>query len=644
MQVKPLATALRGRSVERIESLLSARLFVEPQLVGDTLYFVSNLSGRLSLYSMAAVGDVPVPLLPPQTALQNPELLGGRLFQVLPELDRILVMIDQDGDENYMPNLIPLEGGLAEPVPSEEFDGRRSHLIEVDGDAAYFAVESREESLFYARRLWLGDQTVDDLGESKYGAIPLAWTSDHARVILADEYLIADVVAYELVDGERRILYGTPLEDRTQGEHYPLSGIRSPRVTESGRGLLLVANVFDDAGASAYLDFGRPGELETVAVEGIEHDGVGELERLQHLDGNRFVLHFNIDGCSWSYEARFDEAARTLAIDRVLVGSGELSGGVLHGLDFDRSSGRFAASFCTATMPTQLYVLDGDEVQRKTNERALGLRPQTLSPGEDASFESHDGLRVSARLYLPSYELGYSLPRPLVYYVHGGPQGQERPNFAWFSMPLIQILTLEGFAVFVPNVRGSTGYGLAYTKRVDRDWGGQDRLDHVHAMTEVLPHDERIDVSRAAVVGRSYGGYMTLTLAGRHPELWRAAVDMFGPYDLFTAVERVPETWKPYFALALGDPVRDHDFFVDRSPKTYIGNIACPLLVIQGQNDPRVVESESRQVVEDLRELGHDVDYLVFEDEGHDVLKLENRVRCYDAIVAFFSKYLDGRT
>ena len=121
-------------------------------------------------------------------------------------------------------------------------------------------------------------------------------------------------------------------------------------------------------------------------------------------------------------------------------------------------------------------------------------------------------------------------------------------------MPLIQILTLEGFAVFVPNARGSTGYGLDYTKRVDHDWGGLDRLDHVHAMTEVLPQDERVDVSRAGVVGRSYGGYMTLTLAGRHPELWRAAVDMFGPYDLFTFMERIPETWKPYFALAVGDP------------------------------------------------------------------------------------------
>ncbi len=209
-------------------------------------------------------------------------------------------------------------------------------------------------------------------------------------------------------------------------------------------------------------------------------------------------------------------------------------------------------------------------------------------------------------------------------------------------MPLIQILTLQGFAVFVPNARGSTGYGLDYTKRVDRDWGGLDRLDHVHAMTEVLPKDDLVDVSRAGVVGRSYGGYMTLTLAGRHPDLWRGAVDMFGPYDLVTFSERIPETWKPYFALVLGDPEKDEDrdFLVERSPKTHIEDIACPLLVIQGKNDPRVVEQESHDLVEGLRAGGKDVDYLVFEDEGHDVLKLPNRVRCYDAIVGFFSEHL----
>ena len=380
-----------------------------------------------------------------------------------------------------------------------------------------------------------------------------------------------------------------------------------------------------------------------MTIAGLVHEGEGELERIDHVEGSRYALVYNIDGCSWAYEASFDEAGRALTAERVLVGEDDLSGGVLHGLYYDEGSGSYALSFCTATDPTQLYLLEPEAQAapiRKTRERVLGLDSALLSAGEDASFESHDGLRVSARMYRPSPELGYDGPRPLVYYVHGGPQSQERPNFAWFSMPLIQILTLEGFAVFVPNARGSTGYGLEYAKRVDRDWGGQDRLDHAFAMTEVLPKDDLVDVSRAGVVGRSYGGYMSLTLAGRHPELWRGAVDMFGPYDLLTFGERIPESWKPMFRLVLGDPERDRDFLVERSPRTHIGDISCPLLVIQGQNDPRVVEQESRDLVEGLRGLGRDVDYLVFEDEGHDVLKLANRVRCYDAIVGFFSEHL----
>jgi dipeptidyl aminopeptidase/acylaminoacyl peptidase len=631
---------------DRIESLLSARLFVEPQLAGDRIYFVSNLAGHLSLYSMDVAGGVPVPLLPPRIALQNPELIGGRLFHVAPGLDRILVMIDQDGDENYEPFLIPLDGGFPEPLAPEEFHGRRSHLIDVDDPTltAYFACESKDEAMFYARRVDLRSGAVDALGQSKYGAIPSAWTPDHSRVVLADEYLVGDEFWYELdSDGHRQVLYGTPIEDREEGREYPLPALRSPYVTPSGRGVVLVASVFDDAGTPAYLDLSRSGKLEQVSVDGLVHEGVGELERIQRLDGDRYALHYNIDGCSWAYDTLFDEASRALEVTDVLAGEGALAGGVLHGLHFDGDTERFAIAFCTATNPTQLFVREpAAEPSRKTRERALGLAPELLAAGEDASFESHDGLRVSARLYLPSHELGYEGPRPLVYYVHGGPQGQERPNFAWFSMPLIQILTLEGFAVFVPNVRGSTGYGLAYTKHVDRDWGGQDRLDHVFAMTEVLPKDERVDVGRAGVVGRSYGGYMTLTLAGRHPELWQGAVDMFGPYDLLTFTDRIPETWKPYFALAVGDPVRDRDFLVERSPKTYMESIACPLLVIQGKNDPRVVEPESRDVVEDLRARGRDVDYLVFEDEGHDVLKLPNRVRCYDAIVDFFARHLNG--
>jgi dipeptidyl aminopeptidase/acylaminoacyl peptidase len=635
--------ALHGRTDERIESLLSARMFLEPRLADGRLYFISSLSGHLSLFAMDADGGVPEPLLPPQIALQNPELIGGHSFDVLPELGQLLVMIDHDGDEVYRPFVIPLEGGFPEPLAGDAFEGYRSHLVDVDRDAAvaYFAAESRKESLIYGLRSNLRTGEVDELNASKYGSFPSAWSSDHSRVFFQDQYLLGDDILYEVVDGERKVWHGTPIEEREEGREYARPGLRTVRMTSTDNGLLVVTTLYDDTGTPAYLPLDG-GELEPVTVSGVAHEGVGELEGLRHLEGDRFAAVYNIDGCSWVYDASFDEQTRTLSLDRVLIGEDELAEGMVHGLDLDESSGDFAVSFCTATMPTQLYLLtppDGAAASR-TRERALGLPPGLLAAGEDASFESHDGLRVSARLYLPSPELGYEGPRPLVYYVHGGPQGQERPNFAWFSMPLIQILALEGFAVFVPNARGSTGYGLDYTRRVDRDWGGQDRLDHVHAMTEVLPKDDRIDVERAGVIGRSYGGYMTLTLAGRHPELWRAAVDMFGPYDLFTFMERIPETWKPYFALFLGDAEKDRDFLVDRSPKTHVSNISCPLFVIQGKNDPRVVEQESSDLVDELRAQGKDVSYLVFDDEGHDVLKLPNRVRCYDAITSFFSEHL----
>jgi len=634
-------------TADRIESLLSARLFLEPQLADDRLYFISNLSGHLSLFVMDAVGGVPEPLLPPQLALQNPELIDGYSFHVLPRLGQIVVMIDQDGDENYEPYVVPIEGGFPKPLAEESFRGTRTSLLDVDLETstAYFSVQSREESMVSAVRLDLETRASETIGQSPYGAFVAAWTPDHSRVVLFDTYTIGDTVLYEVdVTGGRQMLYGTPLDEREEGRDYPLSGLGSTHATVSGKGILLTTTVFEDTGSPGYIELGRAGEIEPVSIEGQVHDGAGELEGLQHLEGFRYAALYNIDGCSWAYETVFDEATRTLTVERVLVGEGELAGGVLHGLHYDEGSRGFALSYCTATNPTQLWLLEppAEQPVQRTRERVLGLAPELLSRGEDASFDSHDGLRVSARVYRPSPELGYDGPRPLVYYVHGGPQSQERPNFAWFSMPLIQILTLEGFSVFVPNARGSTGYGLDYTKRVDRDWGGLDRLDHVHAMTEILPKDDLLDVSRAGVVGRSYGGYMTLTLAGRHPELWRGAVDMFGPYDLISFSQRIPETWKPYFALILGDPEKseDRDFLVERSPKTHIDDIACPLLVIQGKNDPRVVEQESNDLVEGLRANGKDVDYLVFEDEGHDVLKLPNRVRCYDAIVGFFSEHL----
>jgi len=632
-----------------IESLLAARLFLSPKRLRNRLFFLSNLGqgGHLSLYAMDAGGSVPEPLLPARIAVPNPELAEGEVFALFPKLGKILLMLDRDGDENYQPMLIPLEGGIPEPAFGPSFDGHRVRCLEShpERNLAYLSAESRTERMYVSFQANLETGELVKLGQHLWGSYVDGVNADHTNVILVDAYSGGDHTLYQWRAGytSRKLFYGVPLEERRDQQGVQLNSIKNIFFTPGDRGLLFITSLFVDTYGLGYLNLSDRAAVQKVSISGVQHGGLGELVKLKHLREARYAVEYNIDGCTWLYEGTFDESSLIMRLERALCGEGRLANGVLEAVSYEKATDRFAFSFSTATSPSQMYTIEGEQrefVRQHTREHVLGLPEEWLSPGEDASFTSYDGLRISARLYLPAPALGYKGPRPLVYYIHGGPQSQERPDFTWFSMPLIQYLTLRGFAVFVPNVRGSTGYGLSYTKWVDKDFGGKDRLDHVHAMTEVLSQDRRLDVKRAGVVGRSYGGYMTLTLAARHPELWAAAVDMFGPYDLITFSQRIPESWKPYFELVIGHPERDRDFLLERSPRTYMQQIRCPLLVIQGKNDPRVIERESRDVVEQLRAAGKQADYLVFEDEGHDVLKYANRVACYTAITEFFKQYL----
>ena len=634
--------------MERIESLLSARSFLAPQLVGDRIFFISNLSGHMSLFAMNSGGSVPEPLLPPDIALQNPHLITGYSFYVFPALEKILIMIDVDGNEVYKPMLIPIHGGYPEPIFEQQFSDSRTHLLEVypEENIIYISAESQLEPIYESFRGNLLTGEIRSIAKSEWGAYVAGASRDHNKAIIIEAYTSGDHAGYlwEENASDLQLIFGTPLEDRQENQVVPINSITETFFTQN-EGLLFTTSLFEDNYGLGYFPIGNPGSVEKIDIGGCVHTGLGELEAIRHTTSDRYTIKFNIHGCSWLYEGIFDEDKRLMQVSAVLCGQGRLADGVVEEYHYDKLSDRFVLSFSTATSPTQLFTIGGidrNEIQQHTNERILGLSPQLLSPGEDASYTSFDGVRISARLYLPSKEKGFTPPYPLVYYIHGGPQVQERPDFSWFSMPLIQLLTLKGIAVFVPNVRGSTGYGLGYMKAVDRDWGGKDRLDHVHAMQEFLPKDDRLDISRSGVVGRSYGGYMTLMLAGLHPDLWSAAVDMFGPYDLLTFSDRIPETWKPYFAIALGDPVKDREFLIERSPNTYIQNISFPMLVVQGKNDPRVVEQESRELVDQLILEGKEIDYLIFENEGHDVLKYANRVTCYNRITDFFLTHLNG--
>jgi pimeloyl-ACP methyl ester carboxylesterase len=632
----------------RIESLLSARLFLRPELVDDLIFMLSNLSGHNNLYVMRHGGSVPKPLLPPNIALQNPHLIGGMSFAVYKDLDKVVVMIDRDGDENYLPMEIPLSGGFPVSAFNNFFENTRCYLGGVDAKQhrCIIVAESREESMRRTYLCHVDTGEVEEIYASPFGAFPEAINEDYSRMMLVEAYMVGDTVAYLWEKGkDLRLLYGKPIGDREKGESEPLAAFGNGFFTEDGNGLVIRNALFQDTYSLGYLELHNPETVKPVEFRGLAHAGVGEFIGLEELRNGRYLLNFNIDGASWAYEAEYDPQDQAMCAVNLLVGKDVLSDGVLEAIKYNEDKDVFALSFSTATAPTQIFTLEGDDRDRlimHTDESILGIPEKLLSPGEDCAYYSFDGLRISARLYMPSPELGFTGKRPIVYYLHGGPHGQERPDFSWFSMPLIQYLTSQGFAVFVPNVRGSSGYGLAYTKQVDRDWGGNDRLDHVHAMSEVLPKDDRLDVNRAGVVGRSYGGYMALTLAGRHPEIWAAAVDMFGPYDLVTFLKRIPPTWKPYFYVALGNPDNPEDlaFLKDRSPKSYIDNLQAPMLVIQGRNDPRVVAEESEDLVKHLQAIGKDVEMLLFEDEGHGVEKYINKVTCYNVITDFFKETL----
>lgn len=210
----------------RIESLLSARQFVHPQVVGDRLYFISDLSGRLSLYAMDVRGSVPEPLLPPDIALPNPHHLGGAVaFQVLPTLGQILLMLDRDGDENYQPMFVPIEGGMPQLVFGDRFAGQQVFCAFCDPDRllALFTVDPRTSPIYSTFRAHLGTLETVDLGSSLFTNAPVGHNADMTTVLLADQYTFGDTVLYlwREGEGERRLLFGKPLEQRAPGESVP---------------------------------------------------------------------------------------------------------------------------------------------------------------------------------------------------------------------------------------------------------------------------------------------------------------------------------------------------------------------------------------------------------------------------------------
>lgn len=207
--------------------------------------------------------------------------------------------------------------------------------------------------------------------------------------------------------------------------------------------------------------------------------------------------------------------------------------------------------------------------------------------------------------------------------------------------PLIQYLVGEGFSVAAPNVRGSTGYGKTYTHLDDVE----KRLDSVHDVECLVKHliDTGVaDPKRIAVMGASYGGFMTLSSIAHYPDLWAAAVDEVGMSNLETFLENTAEYRRAHRESEYGTLARDRETLRRVSPIFHVDQIKAPLMVIHGANDPRVPVSEADQIVASLEKRGVPVKYLRYPDEGHGLSKRKNQFDCYPQVAAFLKEHLLG--
>ncbi len=278
--------------------------------------------------------------------------------------------------------------------------------------------------------------------------------------------------------------------------------------------------------------------------------------------------------------------------------------------------------------------IHNNEVKRITKSNNAGLNMEDMILPKAHSFKARDGLTVHGLLYSPEQAKANT---PLVLYLHGGPTSQSRPSFNG----LYQYLIAKGFSVFSLNYRGSTGYGKTYTRENDLRKRENELYDLEDAVN-YLAEKNIANKNKIAVIGRSYGGYLSMAAMTRLPKTFQCGVAFVGVSNWITALEDASPDLKASDRYEYGDidSAEDRAFFESISPIKYIDQVISPVMVLHGANDPRDPVTESDRFVQGIRNNGGVVEYLRFPDEGHGIQKMKNRITAYVRVAEFLEKNL----
>jgi len=393
----------------------------------------------------------------------------------------------------------------------------------------------------------------------------------------------------------------------------------------TARGLYAWTDRTHDRGAIGRLD-PENGDFVPL-VDGDSHPPEGELEGLAvSRDGRRAAYLFNHEGTSRLF--RLDvETGMAQPVAGIPPGViGHLSVHPDGGLLFDLQA--------PDRRPDVWQVTPDDRVERLTDSDGAGIPRSHFVVPELIRYTSFDGLSIPALYYRPRQPPpaeGY----PCILYVHGGPTSQLRPDFD----VRFQYFLSRGYAILGPNVRGSTGYGRSYAAMDEVERRMDSVADLRHAVLWLRQRPE-IDATRIAIYGRSYGGFMVLAALTEYPELFAAGIDVVGIANWVTFLERTSSWRRAHREREYGSLAHHRELLERISPIHRAERIRVPLLVIAGDNDPRVPLHESEQIVERVRGAGGTVEFLHYPDEGHQISKLANRIDSFTRMADFLERYL----
>ena len=293
--------------------------------------------------------------------------------------------------------------------------------------------------------------------------------------------------------------------------------------------------------------------------------------------------------------------------------------------------------------PGSVYIFDRkkEKVDLLYKSRP-NLPTQHLASMKAVRYTARDGMSIPAYLVEPKGKPAKNLPTIL--FPHGGPWARDM----WGYNSTAQFLANRGYAVLLPNFRGSTGYGKKFLNAGNKQWGTGAMQHDLTDAVEFLVKNGTADPKKVGIAGGSYGGYATLAGLAFTPDLYAAGFDIVGPSNIVTLLNSIPPYWAPIkktFAVRVGDLEKpeEKEMLEKQSPLNSAKNIKAPLFVVQGANDPRVKKAESDQIVVALRDLGRAIEYIVAPDEGHGFAGKENRIAMYTAMEQFFAKHLGGR-